>query len=45
VHNLFYRTYDKFRQDFSEGLFKAKTAREFLEDKFGVSLSDLEKQK
>ena len=45
VHNLFYRTYDKFRQDFSEGLFKSKTAKEFLEDKFGVSLSDLEKQK
>ena len=45
VHNLFYRTYDKFRQDFSEGLFQSKTAREFLEDKFGVSLSDLEKQK
>lgn len=45
VQDLFYRTHEKFRLDFSDGLFQAKTARKFLEDKFGVSLSDLEKQK
>lgn len=40
VHDFFYRTYEKFRSDFSDGLFAEQrlTAKEWLEKYFNVKL-------